>query len=345
MFSSFFRDARKPPPVNRDRSVSPSPFMMQSKGNSAAKSQLSTSGQRHLTPSPIPTSNAPTSNNSTPSAAKGGGASSGTKKGQKRQTAKTKTSKTATSTTSAPPVTTTSVKQESKTSTTHKPKAKKKNSSSNKQTVASTPKIKTEPAAQSITQSSATFLAPPQHTAMSSMPILGMELTRDISPIQSANPTPEPILPPSRKKPKLASAGNSSSSSSDSSDSDSEGEEPVSNAPPTQSQPPPHFLSSRVPTAMSQSSHPQVGSMPVFTASQPAPGPKGHIAQKSHSQLLQHAGAGMPHQPRLAPPKQTLSSASSSDSDSDSSSGSSTSDSSSDSSDEENDKEVVSLLL
>ena len=175
-----------------------------------------------------------------------------------------------------------------------------------------------------------------------------MDVAREISPLQSANPTPEPpILPPSRKKPKLASGGNSSpSSSSDSSDSDSEGEEPLAqvlNAPPNQIQAPPHFVLSRVPTAIS--SHSQPGSMPVFTSTPPTTAHKGHIAQKSQSgQLIQQSGAAMSQQPpRLAPPKQTLSSASSSDSDSDSSSGSSSSDSSSDSSDEENDKEVVSI--
>ena len=343
-FFFSFRDGRKPQ-VNRDRSVSPSPFMMQSKGHQSAKAQLGTSGHRHLTPSPIPTSSAPASNSSTPSAGKVGGANSSTKKGQKRQTAKTKTPKTASTSTASAGA---PAKQESsakKNSTTHKPKAKKKNGSSDKQSMAHASKIKTEPAAPSVTGSSSMSQLPPP--AMASMPVLGMDVTREISPLQSANPTPEPpILPPSRKKPKLASGGNSSpSSSSDSSDSDSEGEEPLAqvlNAPPNQSQAPPHFVSSRVLTAIS---HSQSSSMPVFTSTPPTTAHKGHIAQKSQSsQLIQQSGAAMSQQPpRLAPPKQTLSSASSSDSDSDSSSGSSTSDSSSDSSDEENDKEVVSI--
>ena len=326
--------------------------MMQSKGHQSTKSQLSTGGHRHLTPSPIPTSTLPTSNSSNPSGAKVGGAGNapgnGTKKGQKRQTAKAKTPKTATSASSIPAT----VKQEStgvgKGGNGRKPKAKKKSeSSSSKPTFPVASKIKAENAQSSLIASSiATSLMP----SSQSMPVLGMggmELGREISPIHSANPTPEPILPPSRKKPKLTTE-NSSSSSSDSSDSDSEGEEPfqqVSNAPPIQTQAPPHFSSTPVTRV----------NMPVFSSSGPAGGAhvaqKGRIAQKSQSQLVQqqsqqshHHGAVM-SQPQLAPPQQRLSSASSSDSDSDSSSGSSSSDSSSDSSDEENDKEVVGDVL
>ena len=307
--------------------------MMQSKGHSASKSQLTTggSGHRHLTPSPIPSTTPTASNNSTPSATKGGGAATSgsttitpgnsSKKGQKRQT-KSKTPKTPAI------VPTSATKQESKGRNGSKPKAKKKSESSTKQvSIPTAPKIKTEPAAVVAPQISAASIA--------SMPVLGMgmELTRDISPIHSNNPTPEPMRPPSRKKQKRSPlTKSSSSSSSDSSDSDSEGEEPISQAPPTQ-QPPTQFSSipvTRVTSAQSQISSSD-NNMPVFSSSQPI-AQKGHIAQKSHpSQLMK-----LP-----PPPNQRLSSGSSSGSDSDSSSASSSSDSSSDSSDEENDKEVV----
>jgi hypothetical protein len=344
---SVYRDGRKPAVVNRDRSVSPSPLMMQSKGHSVSKSQLSTSGgHRHLTPSPIPSAIPTTSNNSTPSMAttKGGGASSGSsnttpgssnKKGQKRQT-KSKTPKT-------PAIVTTSatLKQENKGRNGSKPKAKKKSEGSTKQaSIPTAPKIKTEPAMVA-PQMSATS----QAAAMSSMPLIGMgmELTREISPIHSNNPTPEPIRPPSRKKQKISPlTRSSSSSSSDSSDSDSEGEEPISQAPSTQ-QAPVQFSSIAVTRVTSSQSHLSSTSssggnnMPVFSHSQPmAMTQKGRIAQKSHPGQL-----GQVKIP--PPPNQRLSSGSSSGSDSDSSSGSSSSDSSSDSSDEENDKEVVRL--
>ena len=335
-----YRDGRKPAAaaVNRDRSVSPSPFLMQSKGHSASKSQLSTSsGHRHLTPSPILTATPTTTNNSIPSAAKGGGASSSnatpgsssSKKGQKRQT-KSKTPKTP-KTPAIVPMSAT--KQESKGKNGSKPKAKKKNESSTKQaSIPAAPKIKTEPAIVTPQASSSS-----QATAMLSMPLpgMGMELTtQEISPIHSNNPPPEPIRPPSWKKQKLTR--NSSSSSSDSSDSDSEGEEPMSQAPPIQ-QAPPQFSSISVTRVTN--TQPQISSsnMPVFSHSQP-------IAQKSH--IAQKSQPGQPSQPKIPPhPDQRLSSASSSGSDSDSSSGSSSSDSSSDSSDEENDKEVVRLKL
>ena len=315
--------------------------MMQPKGHPGSKSQLSTGGSthRHLTPSPIPSATPTPSNNSTPSATKGGGASSGggsgnatlgnsSKKGQKRQT-KSKTPKTPAI------VSTSATKQESRGRNGSKPKAKKKSDSSTKQaSIPTAPKInKTEPAvvAPQISQAAA---------AMSSMPVIGMgmELMREISPIHSNNPTPEPIRPPSRKKQKISPlTRSSSSSSSDSSNSDSEGEEPMSQAPPTQ-QVPAQFSSvpvTRVTSAQSQiSSIGNSNNMPVFSHSQPY-AQKGHIAQKSHP--------GQVGQAKIPPPpNQRLSSGSSSGSDSDSSSGSSSSDSSSDSSDED-DKEVVRL--
>ena len=345
---SIYRDGRKPAPVNRDRSVSPSPLMMQSKGHSVSKSQLSasSSGHRHLTPSPIPSATPTASNNSTPSATKGGIASSGgnnatpgssSKKGQKRQT-KSKTPKTPAI---VPTSSSAAQKQESKGRNGSKPKAKKKSESSTKQAsiIPTAPKIKTEPAIVAPQMSTSAS----QAGAMPSMPLIGigMELTREISPIHSSNPTPEPIRPPSRKKQKISPlTRSSSSSSSDSSDSDSEGEEPISQAPPIQ-QAPTQFSSIPVTRVTSAQSHPisssggSNNSMPVF--SQPMT-QKGHIAQKSHPGQL--GQAKIP-----PPPNQRLSSGSSSGSDSDSSSGSSSSDSSSDSSDEENDKEVVRKFL
>ena len=321
--------------------------MMQSKGHSASKSQLSasSSGHRHLTPSPIPSATPTASNNSTPSATKGGVASSGgsnatpgssSKKAQKRQT-KSKTPKTPAI---VPTLSSAAQKQESKGRNGSKPKAKKKNESSSKQAsiIPAAPKIKTEPAVVAPQMSTSAS----QASAMPSMPLIGMgmELTREISPIHSSNPTPEPIRPPSRKKQKISPlTRSSSSSSSDSSDSDSEGEEPMSQAPPIQ-QAPTQFSSIPVTRVTSAQSHPisssggSNNSMPVFSSHSQPMTQKGHIAQKSHPGQL--GQAKIP-----PPPNQRLSSGSSSGSDSDSSSGSSSSDSSSDSSDEENDKEVV----
>ena len=261
--------------MNRDRSISPSPFAMQSK----AKSQLTTGGHRHLTPSPIPTTTPPTSNTSTPSVAKGGGASgtpgNSTKKGQKRQTSKSQTPKTSSTLTA---------KQDSSVSSkggnNRKQKGKKKSESSAKASIPVAPKIKTEPVQMAAAAVSTASVPPSSQSLMMSMPVLGMELTREISPIQSSNPTPEPILPPSHKKPRLASTGNSFSSSSDSSDSDSEGEEPMShavNAPPPQA--PPHFSSVPVASVTTvASSQFQQSSMPIFPSHPVAQ--KGHIAQK-----------------------------------------------------------------
>ena len=319
--------------------------MMQSKSHSASKSQLSasSSGHRHLTPSPIPSATPTASNNFTPLATKGGGANSGnnatpgssSKKGQKRQT-KSKTPKTPAIVPTSSPAT---QKQENKGRNGSKPKAKKKSESSTKQAsiIPTAPKVKTEPAV--VVPQLSTSAS--QAGAISSMPLIGMgmELTREISPIHSNNPTPEPIRPPSRKKQKISPlTRSSSSSSSDSSDSDSEGEEPMSQAPPTQ-QAPTQFSSIPVTRVTSGQSHPISSSggnnnMPVFSSHSQPMTQKGHIAQKSHPGQL--GQAKIP-----PPPNQRLSSGSSSGSDSDSSSGSSSSDSSSDSSDEENDKEVV----
>ena len=166
---------------------------------------------------------------------------------------------------------------------------------------------------------------------------------REISPIHSNNPTPEPIVAPPPNKKSKVDLPSSSSSSSDSSD---DGVELPLKAPPT------HLLQQyQQPVATSNVHHHNMQMSHMPQIAHKSGHYQGHMTQMPHligqqqQQQQQQQSHHHHHQQQQQQSVIDVQSSSSSDSDSGSSSGSSSSDSSSDSSDQENDREVVSCSL